>query len=59
MVDVLSDNPNKHNISKHIKTLSKSIDLFSSDYENVLLMGDVNAVVDNAVLKDFCLILKV
>ena len=29
-----SYNPNKHNISKHIEALSKSIDLFSSDYEN-------------------------
>ena len=26
-----SYNPNKHNISKHIEALSKSIDLFSSD----------------------------
>ena len=29
-------------------------DLFSSNYENVLLMGDFNAGLDNAVLKDFC-----
>ena len=49
-----SYNPNKHNISKHIEALSKSIDLFSSNYENVLLMGDFNAGLDNAVLKDFC-----
>ena len=49
-----SCNPDKHNISKHIKGLSKSIDLFSSNYENVLLMGDFNAGLDNAVLKDFC-----
>ena len=49
-----SYNPSKHNTSKHIEALSKSIDLFSSNYENLLLMGDFNAVVDNAVLKDFC-----
>ena len=49
-----SCNPNKHIISKHIKGLSKSIDLFSSNYEKVLLMGDFNAGLDNAVLKDFC-----
>ena len=49
-----SYNPNKHNISMHIEALSKSIDLFSSNYENVLLMGDFNASLDNAVLKDFC-----
>ena len=29
-------------------------DLFSSNYEYVLLMGDFNAGLDNAVLKDFC-----
>ena len=49
-----SYNPNKHNISKHIEALSKSIDLFSSNYENILLMGNFNAGLDNAVLKDFC-----
>ena len=49
-----SYNPNKHNISKHIETLSRSIDLLSSNYENVLLTGDFNAGLDNAVLKDFC-----
>ena len=47
-------NPNKHNISKHIEALSKSSDFFSSNYENVLLMGDFIAGLDNAVLKDFC-----
>ena len=50
-----SYNPNKHNIRKHIEALSKSIDLFSSNYENVLLMGDFNAGLDNAVLKDFAI----
>ena len=48
-----SYNPNKHNISKHIEVLSKSIDLFSSNYENLLFIGDFNAGLDNAVLKDF------
>ena len=51
-----SYNPNKHNISKHIEALSKSIDLFSSNYENALLMGDFNAGLDNAVLKDFAIL---
>ena len=49
-----SYNLNKYNISKHIKELSKIIDLFSSVYENVLLMGDFNTGLDNTVLKDFC-----
>ena len=49
-----SYNPNKHKISKHIEALSKSIDLFSSNYENFLLMGDFNAGLVSAVLKDFC-----
>ena len=41
-------NPNKHNITEYIETLSKSIDLFSSNYENLLSMGDFNAGLDNA-----------
>ena len=49
-----SYNPSKYNIIKHIEPLSKSTDLFSYNYENVLLMGDFNAGLDNAVLKDFC-----
>ena len=48
-----SYNPNKYNISKHIKELNKSIDLFSSLYDDFLLMGDFNVVLDNAVSKDF------
>lgn len=33
--------------------MSKSIDLFSLNYENFCLMVDFNAGLDNAVLKDF------
>ena len=33
--------------------MTKIIDLFSSNYENLFLMGDFNAALDNAVLKDF------
>ena len=33
-----SYNANKHSISKDIETLSESIDLFSANYENGLLM---------------------
>ena len=50
-----SYNPNKPNINKHIEALSKSIDLFSSNHENILLMGDFNAGLDDTVLKDFCI----
>ena len=49
-----SYNPNRHNISKHVDALRNIIDLFSSNYENVLLMGDFNAGSDNAALNDFC-----
>ena len=49
-----SYNTNKHNISKHMKALSKSIDLFSFNYENVLLMGDFKTGLDNDASKDFC-----
>ena len=49
-----SYNTNKHNISKHMKALSKSIDLFSFNYENFLLMGDFKTGLDNDASKDFC-----
>ena len=49
-----SYNPCKYNIRKHIEVLRKSIDLFSSNYQNVILMEDFNADLDNAVSKDFC-----
>ena len=48
-----SYNPNKHNTSKHIQALSKRFNLFSSNQENVILIGDFNAGLNNAVLKDF------
>ena len=48
-----SYNPNKHNISKHIQALSKSIDLFSSNYEYILLMRDNNPSCIDLLLTNF------
>ena len=34
--------PNKSNISIHLDTLKKSLDLYSVHYENTILLGDFN-----------------
>ena len=49
-----SYNPKKCNISKHAEALSKSIDLFFSNYDYFLLKGDLNIGLDDTVMKDFC-----
>ena len=35
-------NPHKNTISTHIDQLSKSLDLFSANYEKVILLVDFN-----------------
>ena len=49
-----SYNPNKSNIKNHIETISRTLDAFSTQYGNILLLGDVNACVDDETMKDFC-----
>ena len=37
-----SYNPNKNNISKHLNCLSKVLDTYISQYDNIMLLGDLN-----------------
>ena len=37
-----SYNPDKRNISVHLSTLRKSLDLYSTQYKNFVILGDVN-----------------
>ena len=37
-----SYNPNKNNISKHLNCLSKFLDTYISQYDNIMLLGDLN-----------------
>ena len=44
----------KANISRHLDTLSKSLDLYSGHYENTILIGDFNVSIDDPQIKSFC-----
>ena len=37
-----------------LKIISKSLDAFSTKYENILLLGDFNVCVDNDTMRNFC-----
>ena len=49
-----SYNPKKDLITKHLYALSKSIDVFTSKYDNLLFLGDFSAGVDDTSVKNFC-----
>ena len=49
-----SHNPNKSNISRHLHTLRKSLDLYSVHYENAILIGDFNVSIDDPHIESFC-----
>ena len=42
-----SYNPDKSNIVNHLNTISRSLDIYSTKYENIVLLGDFNACFDN------------
>ena len=49
-----SYNPNKGLISSHLNTIGKTLDVMSSNYENIVLIGDFNVDMSNDYMKDFC-----
>ena len=49
-----SYNPNKINMKNHVKTINRTLDAFSTKYENILLLGDFMAWVDDETMKEFC-----
>ena len=48
-----SYNPDKYDISQHVEALSKSIDLFSSNYQHFFLIVDLNIGLNDTVLNKF------
>ena len=38
----------------HLSALRKSLDLYSTQYENFVVLGDFNVEVDSSDMKDFC-----
>ena len=49
-----SYNPHRRFISNHLIDIGKNLDLLSTNYDNILLLGDFNAEVENNFLKEFC-----
>ena len=49
-----SYNPNKNNVKNHVETISRTLDAFSTKYNNILLLGDFKACFDDKTMKDFC-----
>ena len=47
-------NPNNRNIESHLDSLSKSLDIHLNRYENVILLGDYNASIEDSFMKNFC-----
>ena len=49
-----SYNPKKDLITQHLYALSKSIDLFTSKFDILLVLGSFNAGVEDTSVKNFC-----
>ena len=49
-----SYNPHGENIESLLKTLSKSLTLYSSSYENLIIVGDFNVWVEEICMSGFC-----
>ena len=49
-----SYNPKRSQISSHLPELSKNTDIYLSKYDQLLFIGDFNAGVEDASMKNFC-----
>ena len=38
----------------HLETLRKSLDLYSANYENIIILGDCNVDIQNPFMETFC-----
>ena len=47
-------NPDKKNISKFLGHVSKELDRFLPQYENIILLGDFNSEMSEEDMKNFC-----
>ena len=47
-------NPHRRFISNHLIDIGRNLDLLSTNYDNILLLGDFNAEVENNFLKELC-----
>ena len=49
-----SYNPHRDNIKEHLNTISANLDLYSSKYEYIIVIGDFNAEVNDKFMSNFC-----
>ena len=49
-----SYNPRKNSIKNHLEIISRTLDTFTTKYENILILGDFNACADDETMKNFC-----
>ena len=49
-----SYNSHRRFISNHLIDIGKNLDLLSTNYDNIFLLGDFNAEIENNFLKEFC-----
>ena len=49
-----SYNPHWRFISNHLIDIGRNLNLLSTNYDNILMLGDFNAEVENNFLKEFC-----
>ena len=47
-------NPNKNNIHAHLENVNRNLVLYSSSYENQIIVRDFNVGPENIYLKSFC-----
>ena len=47
-------NPNKNTIFDHLEILRRNLDLYSAQYENLIMIGDFNSYVNQSCMKAFC-----
>ena len=48
-----SCNSDSNNIKNHLSALNVSLDIYSSQYEHVIVMGDLNGEVKNRDMEEF------
>ena len=49
-----SYNPNKNNIAGHLHHLKYALESYLTDYDNILVLGDLNSESSEPYLNDFC-----
>ena len=49
-----SYNQNRDNISSHLQTITKRLDLYISHYDNIIIVGDFNTEIGETSMNAFC-----